>query len=107
MNVAGRAVVAGLGILALALQLEEGYQLRSRCHLIPEATPEFEWIGAIASDKLAANIDAKTAQEAFTALYQQAKDAGLDWREEPITLVPEEKLVKLVQMSDQSTDVEE
>ena len=28
-------VVAALGVLALALQVEEGYQLRSRCHLIP------------------------------------------------------------------------
>jgi CRISPR-associated protein Csb1 len=107
VNAVGRAVVAALGVLALALQLEEGYQLRSRCHLIPAAEPEFEWLGAIASDKTKSHIDAKTAREAFNALYQKAKSAGLDWREEPITLTPEEKLVKLVQMSDQSTDVEE
>jgi len=107
VNVAGRAVVAGLGILALALQLEEGYQLRSRCHLIPAAEPEFEWIGSVATDKTTVHIDAKTAQEAFEVLYKKAKSAGLDWREEPITLTPEEKLVKLVQMSDQSTAVEE
>ncbi len=107
VNAFGRAVVAALGVLALALQLEEGYQLRSRCHLIPTTEPEFEWMGAIASDKTTSHIDAKTAREAFNALYQSAKSAGLDWREEPITLTPEEKLVKLVQMSDQSTDVEE
>jgi len=107
VNAVGRAVVAALGVLALALQLEEGYQLRSRCLLIPAAEPEFEWLGAIASDKTKSYIDAKTAREAFNALYQKAKNAGLDWREEPITLTPEEKLVKLVQMSDQSTDVEE
>lgn len=107
VNVAGRAVVAALGVLALALQLEEGYQLRSRCYLIPAAEPEFEWLGAIASDKTTCHIEVETAREAFNALYQRAKSAGLDWREEPITLTPEEKLVKLVQMSDQSTDVEE
>jgi CRISPR-associated protein Csb1 len=107
VNVVGRAVVAALGVLALALQLEEGYQLRSRCHLIPATEPEFEWLGAIASDKTKSPIDAKTAREAFNALYQKAKSARLDWREEPITLTPAEKLVKLVQMSDQSTDVEE
>jgi CRISPR-associated protein Csb1 len=106
VNAAGRAVVAALGVLALALQLKEGYQLRSRCQLIPVTDPEFEWIGAIAPDTIKSQIDAGTAMEAFNALYQKAKDAGLDWQEEPITLTPEEKLVKLVQMSDQSTEVE-
>jgi CRISPR-associated protein Csb1 len=107
VNTAGRAVVAALGILALALQFKEGYQLRSRCQLIPATEPEFEWIGTIASDKTRSQIDADTAKETFNALYQKAESAGLDWREEPIALTPEEKLVKLVQMSDQSTDVEE
>jgi CRISPR-associated protein Csb1 len=107
VNSAGRAVVAALGVLALALQLEGGYQLRSRCQLIPATEPEFEWIGSIASDKAVAQIDAATAKDAFNVLYQKAKSAGLDWREEPITLTPEDKLVKLVQLSDQSTDVEE
>jgi CRISPR-associated protein Csb1 len=107
VNAAGRAVLAALGVLALALQLEEGYQLRSRCQLIPTSEPEFEWLGTIASDKSASQINAATARESFNALYQKAKSVGLDWREEPIVLTPEEKLVKLVQMSDQSTDVEE
>jgi CRISPR-associated protein Csb1 len=107
VNAAGRAVVAALGVLALALQLKEGYQLRSRCQLIPASEAGFEWIGTIASDKTISQIDANTAKETFNVLYQKAKSAGLDWREEPIILTPEEKLVKLVQMSDQSTDVEE
>jgi CRISPR-associated protein Csb1 len=107
VNEAGRAVVAALGVLALALQLKEGYQLRSRCQLIPVSEPEFEWIGSIASDTTKSQIEVGTALEAFNALYQKAKSTGLEWREEPITLTPEEKLVKLVQMSDQSTDVEE
>ena len=107
VNEAGRAVVAALGVLALALQLKEGYQLRSHCQLIPVSEPEFEWIGSIASDTTKSQIEVGTALEAFNALYQKAKSTGLEWREEPITLTPEEKLVKLVQMSDQSTDVEE
>src|SRR3569833_222110 len=36
INSYGRAVIAALGVLALTLQLEDGYQLRSRCQLIPE-----------------------------------------------------------------------
>jgi CRISPR-associated protein Csb1 len=108
VNAKGRAVVAALGVLALALQLEDGYQLRSRCQLIPAAEPEFQWLGVFASDKETKSyISAATAREAFNLLYTRAKAAGLGWQEEPITLTPEEKLVKLVQMSDQSTDVEE
>jgi CRISPR-associated protein Csb1 len=107
VNTAGRAVVAALGVLALALQIEEGYQLRSRCQLIPVSEPEFEWIGSIASDTTQSQIEVGAALEAFNALYEKAKGAGLEWQEQPITLTPEEKLVKLVQMSDQSTDVEE
>lgn len=106
-NVAGRAVVAALGVLALTLQLEDGYQLRSRCHLIPATEPEFEWLGAVATEKATSQINAQTARESFEALYQGAKIAGLDWQEEPIALTPEDKLVKLVQMSDQSTDIED
>lgn len=107
VNAHGRAVVAALGVLALALQLEEGYQLRSRCQLIPAAEPEFEWIGAIATNIDRSQINTQTARDAFLTLYQQAKGSGLAWEEEPVTLTPEDKLVKLVQMSDQSTDVED
>jgi CRISPR-associated protein Csb1 len=106
VNATGRAVVAALGVLALTLQFNEGYQLRSRCQLIPVTAPAFEWIGNITSDKTISKIDVETAKDAFNALYQRAESVGLDWREEPITLTPDEKLVKLVQMSDQSTEVE-
>jgi CRISPR-associated protein Csb1 len=107
LDIAGRSVVAALGILALALQIEDGYQLRSRCQLVPRAEPEFEWLGATASEKDTEKISATTAKEALQALYLKAKGKGLTWREEPLTLEPEEKLVKLVEMSDQSTEVEE
>ena len=43
-DVAGRAVIAALGILAVLLQQEEGYQLRSRCHLVPSEASQFEAI---------------------------------------------------------------
>jgi CRISPR-associated protein Csb1 len=44
-DVAGRVTIAALGLFAVALQQEEGYQLRSRCHLIPMEEPQFEAIG--------------------------------------------------------------
>lgn len=106
-NAAGRAVIGALGIYAIALQSEQGYQLRSRCQLIPVAKPEFEWIGTVASDSVKTQIASEVARDAFRQLYETAKTAGLGWEEQPIMLTPEEKLVKLVQLSDQSTEVEE
>jgi CRISPR-associated protein Csb1 len=106
-DIAGRAVIAALGILAIALQLEDGYQLRSRCQLIPTSQPEFEWLGATASEISKVKISAKTATEALHTLYARAKGTGLTWEEKPLTLEPEEKLVKLVAMSDQATEAEE
>ena len=103
-NAAGRAVLAALGIYAIALQAERGYQLRSRCQLIPTATPDFEWIGSIVSESSKEQIASDVARDAFRQLYETAKAAGLGWEEQPIELTPEDKLVKLVQMSDQSTE---
>jgi CRISPR-associated protein Csb1 len=107
LDIAGRSVIAALGTLAIALQIEEGYQLRSRCQLIPIAEPEFEWLGATASERQTEKISASTAKEALQVLYRKASDKGLTWQGEPLTLEPEEKLVKLVAMSDQATDAEE
>jgi CRISPR-associated protein Csb1 len=107
LDVAGRAVIAALGVLAITLQIEDGYQLRSRCQLIPTAEPEFEWLGATVSETHKKKISAKTATEALNELYAQAKKEGLAWEEKPLTLEPEEKLVKLVEMSDQATEAEE
>ena len=103
MDVAGRAVIAALGVVAIALQIEDGYQLRSRCHLIATTEPEFEWIGPTAAERETDKIAARTAAEALADLYSRAKKAGLEWQEKPLTLEPEEKLVRLVEMSDQST----
>ena len=107
LDVAGRAVIAALGVLAITLQIEDGYQLRSRCQLIPTAEPEFEWLGATVLETHKKKISAKTATEALNTLYAEAKKKGLTWEEKPLTLEPEEKLVKLVEMSDQATEAEE
>lgn len=101
---AGRAVIAALGVLAITLQLEEGYQLRSRCQLIPTTAPDFEWLGATAAETRVEKISAATAREALQSLYEGAKAKGLGWEEDPLTLEPEEKLVKLVALSDQATE---
>ncbi len=107
VDVAGRAVIAALGVLALALQIEEGYQLRSRCQLIPVETPRFEWLGRTATEHHFDEISTEAALGALDSLSAHAKSLGLIWEEEPIRLEPEKKLVDLVAKSDASTGDEE
>ena len=107
VDVAGRAVLAALGVYALVLQIQEGYQLRSRCQLQPVNSPEFEWIGATASDSKSSSIGIEDARSALSGLYERAEGLGLTWEKEPLRLEPEAKLVKLVELSDKAESTEE
>lgn len=107
IDIAGRAVLAALGVYALTLQIEEGYQLRSRCHLQPAKSPEFEWLGAIGGESEFSNIAAEEARQALASLYEHAESLGLSWEKQPVLLEPELKLLRLIEMSDKATEAAE
>ena len=107
VDVAGRAVLAALGVYALTLQIEEGYQLRSRCHLQPVKSPEFEWLGAMAGESEFVTITSDEAHGALNSLYEHAEKLGLSWEKEPLQLEPEPKLLRLIELSEKSTDSDE
>jgi len=104
VDIAGRAVLAALGVYALTLQIQEGYQLRSRCHLQPEKSPQFEWMGATAAESEFTTIDSEEAQQALASLCAHAENLGLSWEKEPIHLEPEQKLLRLIEMSDKAAE---
>jgi CRISPR-associated protein Csb1 len=106
-DVAGRAVIAALGVLAITLQQEDGYQLRSRCQLVPVEKPQFEWIGRTASEREAFSIDSKVAESALKASLESAERHGLKWQAGTIKLEPRADLVKLAAYSDRVTAVAE
>jgi CRISPR-associated protein Csb1 len=101
-NAAGRAVIGALGLYAATLQWEDGFQLRSRCQLIPAKTPSFRVIGRTASEETEARFDAKAAEAALNAAIEHAAKEGLKWHAGKIALEPKPDLVKLVQYSDQT-----
>jgi CRISPR-associated protein Csb1 len=107
IDVAGRAVLAAIGIYGLALQADGGYQLRSRCQLQPVKPLEYEWIGAIFGESEQTSISSDEAKQALTTLYKHAKSLGLTWQEEAISVEPEPKLLRLIEASDKSTDTQE
>lgn len=101
-DIAGRTVVAALGLLAITMSQEEGYQLRSRCHLIPTEEPKFELLGRTTKETEVFSLDAKTALEAMHLATEAAASQGLKWHSGKIQLTPRPDLEKLVALSDRT-----
>lgn len=95
---AGRAVLGALGLVALTEQDRAGYALRSRCDLVCDGRAPFEVVRADGSTERF-EIDADSAVALFKQAVEDAKKAGFPWNQEPLRLVPQERLVELVARS--------
>ncbi len=106
-NAAGQTVLAALGLCAATLAFENGMGLRSRCLLWPEATMKWDLLGKPGEEKpIQFEITGDAAITLLTAAVNAAKNAGLDW-EQIIELVPQQKLVELVRLSQLEATKEE
>ncbi len=95
-DIVGRALVAALGLLAIAEQDIRGYALRSRCDLICEGVAPLElvnWDGSTSP----LEFDRDSAQALYREAFRQAEDSGFDFRS--LTLTPQDKLVEIVRRS--------
>jgi CRISPR-associated protein Csb1 len=95
---AGRVVLASLGLVALAEQDTAGFALRSRCDLVCEGSNPLQIVHCDGSTT-AFEMDAESAARLFQEAVSSAKAAGFAWDEQPLRLVPQERLVELVAMS--------
>ena len=95
-DTAGRALVASLGLLAIAEQDTRGYALRSRCDLVCEGSVPIELVNWDGSST-AVGFDRASAQVLYREAYRQAEDAGFSFRS--LTLTPQDKLVEIVRRS--------
>lgn len=98
-NVTGRTVLAALALYALALQDEDGYWLRSRCHLTPVSDARYEVVGRTAGAVEPFELDVELARTVFLSAYERAAERGLTWQAGTITLAPSPKLTELVNRS--------
>ena len=96
-DVAGRTVLAALGLCAAALADEVGLDLRSRCLLCPEGELIWELLDRDGGGEITMSAD--QAIDIFETAVNAAKDTGLPWREEPLVLQPSQQLVALVARS--------
>ena len=92
---AARAVLAAMGLFALARQNEIGYDLRSRCWLKAPTDPRFEFVRNAASDERF-EIDAQSARETLKIAIKEAEKRGLPWNAGEMLFHPNALLKKIL-----------
>jgi CRISPR-associated protein Csb1 len=90
---AARCVLAALGLAAICLLDEDGFDLRSRC-LLDGKPGTFEFVGRGETSEF--DMDSNGAAHLLAKSAEAAKDVGLPWPEERVTLQPSANLSRLV-----------
>lgn len=109
VNIAGRAVIAALGLVAVTLLQEspDGFNLRSRCDLLPKNESAFEFLplrgGQAPSNRITPEIAIATLEQAL----EEAKALGLQWIEAPLQLEAGPKLRELIVASERAQESDE
>jgi CRISPR-associated protein Csb1 len=95
---AARTALASLGLAAVALALEEGFDLRSRCLLVADGPVRFE---VVRRDSAVVPFDLSSADalKLVAESADRAAAAGLPWRVGEHFLRPAERLVTLIRRS--------
>ncbi len=97
-DAAGRALIASLGLLALAEQDVRGYALRSRCDLVCDGAAPLELVHADGSTA-PVELGRVSARALYRETYAQAEAAGFQFKS--LVLKPQDKLVEIVRRSRQ------
>lgn len=98
---AARTTLAALGLAAVALQREHGFDLRSRCAFVPDpAGPlSFELVDRDGHTSGPYTLDPDAAAELLQRAVQAAEAEGFGWQDAAIDLKPAPKLVQLIRSS--------
>lgn len=97
-NLAGRCVIAALGLLALIEQDEHGYALRSRCDLVPDGPGPLELVHADGTVETV-GMSADAARDLYASALKMAREVGFALAAAPVRLTPQDKLVHIVKDS--------
>ncbi|MEN6525235.1 MAG: type I-U CRISPR-associated RAMP protein Csb1/Cas7u [Candidatus Polarisedimenticolia bacterium] len=99
---AARTALAALALAGVVYQDAMGYDLRSRCLLVPEGVAQFEVVAADGRVH-GLTMSREDAQKAVADAAAAAANCGMGWACEPgkpiLTLKPTEKLCELIRIS--------
>lgn len=97
-DIAGRALLAALGLLTLAEQDARGYALRSRCDLVCDGRAALELVHPDGAAD-AVSIDRTASRKLYKDAFEAAQSAGFKLSAQPLRLTPQAKLVEIVRKS--------
>ena len=102
----GRTVILLLALASIKHAIDKGYDLRSRCLLIPRGEPRYEFIDSKgnASEFTLTTVD---ADKMLNDAIEGAKMAGLPWMEHDITLKANDAIKKLISENLKKTQVDD
>ncbi len=98
---AARTVLAALALVALNLQFNQGYQLRSGCLLQAKEPPVWKVLGRIARDDYEFTLTLAESLAIFQKAVEAAEAVGIAWGADIPQLTPSDKLIQLVKRSDE------
>jgi CRISPR-associated protein Csb1 len=98
-DAAAHTLLAALALAAITYQRDDGYDLRSRCLLVPSNAPVFEMIPADGSAPTAFLLTTAEARRILEAASEEARKCGLPWSTEKLRLQPSKKLIQLIDKS--------
>jgi CRISPR-associated protein Csb1 len=105
-ELAARTALAALGLAAVALAFEQGFDLRSRCVLVTTGPVTFEAVARGGTVQPYA-LSAADALKLVAAASDRAAAAGLPWRDGELSLRPAGRLVELIRRSISLTAADE
>jgi len=97
-EVSARTALAALGLAAVVLAFEDGFDLRSRCVLIARAPLSFEMLRR-GGQSSTFSLSRPEALDLLQKAVAGAAEAGLPWEREEILLQPAERLAELIRRS--------
>ncbi len=99
---AGRTVLAAIALCAGVLAAERGTSLRSRCHLHPVAPRKWQLLDKPGTEGREFELGGEAAMEILRGAVCAAREAGLEWMEEKLTLTPTPELLELIRKSQEA-----
>lgn len=100
-ELAGRTALAALSLAAVAFARADGYDLRSRCLLVPApgGPLSLEVISADGGEPRSFSLDTDAAASLQREALKASSSHGLGWDRQPLRLVPAPKLAALIRRS--------
>ncbi len=98
-DLAGRKMLAALALRMLALQLDQGYDLRSGCLLVPEEEPTVELVGRLGQPVASWPVATAPLDDLLDEAVGHGSKHGLRWDGDDLRLVASDTQLELLSRS--------